>query len=35
VGEALTNWMMHEAHHTGQIVLIRKMQGSWPAQREM
>jgi uncharacterized damage-inducible protein DinB len=35
VGEALTSWMMHEAHHTGQIVLIRKMQGSWPAQREM
>ncbi|MTH52254.1 DinB family protein [Bacillus mangrovi] len=26
--------MMHDAYHTGQIVLIRKMQGSWPAQRD-
>jgi len=27
-------WVMHDAYHTGQIVLIRKMQASWPASRE-
>lgn len=27
VGDGLTSWVMHDAHHTGQIVLIRKMQG--------
>ncbi|HET7578103.1 MAG TPA: DinB family protein [Bacillales bacterium] len=29
----LADVMMHDAYHTGQIVLIRKMQGSWPAER--
>lgn len=33
LGEELTAWIMHDAYHTGQIVLIRKQQGSWPAQR--
>ncbi|MFZ5818037.1 MAG: DinB family protein [Bacillota bacterium] len=34
VGESLLSWMAHDAYHTGQIVLIRKQQGSWPATRE-
>ncbi len=25
--------IMHDAYHTGQIVFIRKLQGSWPAKR--
>lgn len=33
VGDTLTAWVMHTAYHTGQIVLIRKQQGSWPANR--
>lgn len=33
LGEELTLWIMHDAYHTGQIVLIRKQQGSWPARR--
>jgi len=33
VAESLAAWIMHDAYHTGQIVLIRKMQGSWPATR--
>ncbi|MCZ8523822.1 MULTISPECIES: DinB family protein [Paenibacillus] len=28
--KALTN---HDAYHTGQIVLLRKLRGSWPARR--
>lgn len=28
-----TSLVMHDAYHTGQIVLIRKLQGSWPARR--
>lgn len=31
--EALASWIMHDSYHTGQIVLIRKQQGSWPAKR--
>lgn len=29
----LNSLAMHDAYHAGQIVLIRKLQGSWPAQR--
>lgn len=31
VAESLAAWTLHDAYHTGQIILIRKMQGSWPA----
>jgi uncharacterized damage-inducible protein DinB len=31
----LPDIMMHDVYHTGQIVLIRKMQGSWASQRNM
>lgn len=31
--ESLAAQIMHDVHHTGQIILIRKMQGSWPAER--
>lgn len=34
LADTLPAWVMHDAHHAGQIVLIRKQQGSWPAQRE-
>lgn len=27
--------MMHDAYHTGQIILIRKLSGSWPDKREV
>jgi uncharacterized damage-inducible protein DinB len=33
VGGALPHLVMHDAYHAGQIVLIRKQQGSWPASR--
>lgn len=29
LGDYLTNWIMHDAYHTGQIVLIRKLLGVW------
>lgn len=29
LGEYLTNWVMHDTFHIGQIVLLRKLQGSW------
>lgn len=29
----LFNIMLHDAYHTGQIIQIRKMQGSWPSHR--
>ncbi|WP_276642577.1 DinB family protein [Caldibacillus debilis] len=32
--EKLAAWIMHDTYHTGQIVLLRKMRGTWPAQRE-
>lgn len=31
LGLALASIIMHDAYHTGQIVQIRKLQGSWPA----
>jgi len=31
VAESLAAWTLHDAYHAGQIILIRKMQGSWPA----
>ncbi|HYG57650.1 MAG TPA: DinB family protein [Symbiobacteriaceae bacterium] len=31
--DTLVSWIMHDVYHTGQIVLLRKQQGSWPAQR--
>jgi uncharacterized damage-inducible protein DinB len=33
VGQQLPHLLMHVAYHTGQIVLLRKQQGSWPAKR--
>ncbi|MGG1575400.1 DinB family protein [Fictibacillus sp. NRS-1165] len=29
----LIDIMLHDAYHTGQIIQIRKMQGSWPSHR--
>jgi uncharacterized damage-inducible protein DinB len=34
LGAKLTAWVMHDSYHTGQIVLLRKMQASWPAIRD-
>ncbi|MGV3489012.1 MAG: DinB family protein, partial [Tuberibacillus sp.] len=34
LGEKIASWIMHDSYHTGQIVLLRKMQASWPATRE-
>jgi len=31
--EKLLDIMLHDAYHTGQIMLIRKMQGAWPSER--
>lgn len=31
--EKLMDIMLHDAYHTGQIIQIRKLQGSWPSQR--
>lgn len=33
LGQLITDIIMHDAYHTGQIVQIRKLQGSWPARR--
>jgi len=33
LGLSLFDILMHDAFHTGQIVLLRKLQGSWPARR--
>jgi len=33
LGEAVLNIIMHDAYHTGQIIQIRKLQGSWVARR--
>ncbi|HEX7003357.1 MAG TPA: DinB family protein [Trueperaceae bacterium] len=30
VGYQLTSHFAHEAHHLGQIILLRRMQGDWP-----
>lgn len=32
-GEEIMSLILHDSYHTGQIVLVRKLQGSWPAQR--
>lgn len=36
-GRRLDTWLnslaLHDAYHSGQIVQLRKLQGSWPAQR--
>ncbi|WP_090996106.1 hypothetical protein [Paenibacillus sp. OK003] len=26
---ALARWLLHDAYHAGQIVLLRRQQGSW------
>lgn len=31
--EKLLDIMLHDAYHTGQIMQLRKMQGSWPSHR--
>lgn len=31
-GEELARWMLHDAYHAGQIVFIRRQQGSWPTE---
>jgi uncharacterized damage-inducible protein DinB len=33
LGMQLNSILLHEAHHGGQIVYIRKLQGSWPGKR--
>lgn len=33
VGQRVMSIILHDAFHTGQIVQIRKLQGSWPARR--
>jgi uncharacterized damage-inducible protein DinB len=33
LGLVVTSIILHDAYHTGQIVQIRKQQGSWPARR--
>lgn len=32
-GEEVMSLILHDAYHTGQIVLLRKLQGSWPSNR--
>lgn len=29
VGEELATWMLHDAYHSGQVVLIRRQLGNW------
>ncbi|WP_199614105.1 DinB family protein [Paenibacillus alkalitolerans] len=33
VGTSLFSLILHDAYHTGQIIQIRKLQGSWPSNR--
>lgn len=33
IGLTLTSIILHDAYHIGQIIQIRKLQGSWPANR--
>lgn len=35
VDEQILTLLMHDAYHTGQIVFIRKLYGSWPGVREV
>lgn len=30
VGSAIVDYYMHEAHHLGQVILLRRMIGAWP-----
>jgi hypothetical protein len=32
-GEEIMSLILHDAYHTGQVVLVRKLQGSWPSTR--
>jgi uncharacterized damage-inducible protein DinB len=34
LGQNIPHLLMHDAYHTGQIVLLRKQQGAWQATRE-
>ena len=34
VGRQVLSLFMHDAYHTGQIILIRKLYGSWPGVRD-
>jgi len=34
-GGQVLSLMMHDAYHTGQIILLRKLYGSWPAVRNV
>ncbi len=31
--DELASWLTHDAYHTGQIVMLRKQQGTYPARR--
>ncbi|TVX95318.1 DinB family protein [Cohnella terricola] len=33
IGIWMTDLVAHDAYHTGQIILLRKLQGSWPSRR--
>ncbi|MED4584595.1 DinB family protein [Brevibacillus choshinensis] len=33
VSQSVMSIMLHDAFHTGQIIQLRKLQGSWPARR--
>jgi hypothetical protein len=33
IGLWITNLALHDAYHTGQIMMVRKLQGSWPKRR--
>ena len=35
IGGQILDLIMHDAYHTGQIILIRKLQGSWPSKRDV
>ncbi|MGE7057310.1 DinB family protein, partial [Paenibacillus glucanolyticus] len=31
--QRIASLITHDAYHTGQIIFLRKLQGSWPAKR--
>lgn len=33
VWQQYLNILLHDAYHTGQIIQLRKLQGSWPSHR--
>jgi uncharacterized damage-inducible protein DinB len=35
IGGQVLSLVMHDAYHTGQIILIRKLYGSWPGVRDV